>query len=88
MVKNLDDPSKINRDIHVIKMIENPMICLDVLGRIYLAYIRQEKNINLKNTILEQYFIQNKTFYDTFVRLAIQSVPSFQSQNNYYSHWS
>lgn len=87
-VKNLNDPKIIDNDIHVQKMIQYPQICLDVLGRIYLSYINNDKNINIKNSILEKYFINNQKFYNEFIKQAIKFIPSFNKNNDVYIYWS
>jgi hypothetical protein len=85
-VKDLGKASLIDADILVQKMLENPMICMDVIGRIYLAYKNNENNIKqqIKDSILEKYFKLNESALDAFVGQAQRLVPSFQYQNNMY----
>jgi hypothetical protein len=72
-VQNLKN---VNHDILIQKMLQYPAICFDVLARIYLAQIRNE--INIKDTILDTFFTENKKILDRFVAMAIQFIPSFQ----------
>lgn len=81
LVKNLSNNNEINNDEHIKKMLENPYICFDVLARIYLGYKRKEKNINIQNTILEKFFIENEKILNNFVQQAIKFVPSFNINN-------
>jgi hypothetical protein len=85
-VKDLGNASLIDSDILVQKMLENPMICMDVIGRIYLAFMNNENNIKqqIKGSILEKYFKLNGSALDDYVGQAQQFVPSFQYQNQLY----
>jgi len=76
-LKNLD--KNIDKDKYIDKMIENAKICMDVLGRIYLGYIRKE--INILNTRLEKFLKDNQSIFNSFIEQAILLVPSFQIQN-------
>jgi|UniRef100_A0A6C0K6R7 hypothetical protein len=82
-VQNLDNPKQIDEDIHVQMMLQNPMICMDVLGRIYLAYHRNENDLpaKIKGTKLEEYFLKNKGVFVDYVAQAVRRVPSFGIQN-------
>lgn len=80
-VKNLSDPETVDKDVHVDKMMENPKVCLDVLGRIFLGYHRQEGGIHIKGTKLEEFFKINHEFLSGYVKQAIIYVPSFQRKN-------
>lgn len=82
LVKNLSHPEKINNDAHVQKMLQNPYICFDILGRIYLAYIRNEKNVNIQDTDLELFLNTNKKILENYVKQATQYVPSFNINNS------
>lgn len=83
-VQNLSDPRQLDTDPLVQRMLANPSICLDVLGRIYLAWIRNEDGINIGGTFLEAFFKNNKNLMEQFICQAIIYVPSFQIQNNEY----
>jgi hypothetical protein len=65
-------------------MLKYPYVCFDVLGRIYLAYLRKENGINIRGTFLEKFFQENKKILNEFIQQAIIFVPSFQKENNSY----
>ena len=77
-VQNLID---INNDVLVKKMLQYPAICFDVLARIYLAHLRNEEGVEIKNTILEKFFQENQKILNQFVAMAIRFIPSFQKEN-------
>jgi hypothetical protein len=83
-IKNLSDPSKLDQDPHIQRMLKYPYVCFDVLGRIYLAYLRKENGINIRGTFLEKFFQENKKILNEFIQQAIIFVPSFQKENNSY----
>lgn len=61
----------VNENIHVHKMLENQAVCFDVLARLYLGYLRGEKNTeNFKNSKLEKLFLENQDLFNNFIRLA------------------
>jgi hypothetical protein len=78
-VINLSDPNKIKDDKLVKRMLDNYQICIDVIARIYLAYLRKENDINLKDTPLEDFFKKNEALLNFYLAQAIELVPSFQN---------
>jgi len=82
-IQHLSDPSLIQKDTLVPKMLENFNICIDVIGRIYLAYLQREPNVNLKGTLFESFFKEKKVLLDLYLQQAISQVPSFQSFSSY-----
>jgi hypothetical protein len=85
-VKDLGNAKLIDSDPLVQKMLENPLVCMDVIGRIYLAYKNKENGIEnqIKDSIIEKYFKLNEKALDAFVGQAQTIVPSFQYYNNLY----
>jgi hypothetical protein len=85
-VKDLGNAKLIDSDPLVQKMLENPLVCMDVIGRIYLAYKNKENGIEnqIKDSIIEKYFKLNEKALDAFVGQAQTMVPSFQYYNNLY----
>jgi hypothetical protein len=82
-VIHLNDTTQINNDRLIQKMLENYQICIDVIGRIYLGWIRQEEGIQLKNTIIEHFFQQNSKLLNLYVQQAIERIPSFQKKGHH-----
>lgn len=80
-VIHLSDPSTIESDPYISKMMEHAKICTDVLGRIYLAMVRKEPNVHLTGTSLERFFLQHTELWTQYVSQAIRFVPSFQQEN-------
>ena len=80
-VVGLQDPTVVRQDAHILKMLDHAKVCTDVLGRIYLGYLRKEPDVQIHGSILEDFFQQNESVLQQYVQQAIQNVPSFQIQN-------
>jgi len=80
-VIGLHDFQQIQTDPYIPKMIQHAKLCTDVLGRIFLGYIRKEPNLRLEGTVLEQFFRDHWQVWNQYVSQAIQFVPSFQIEN-------
>jgi hypothetical protein len=78
-LKNLDNKYQVNNDPLVQKMLAHPRFCLDVIGRIYLGYIKKE--VNLDDTIFIPFFENNRHLLNQYIKQAIIYVPSFQQKN-------
>lgn len=78
IVINLSNPEIINNDKKVKLMLSNARPCFDVLARIYLAIMRDESNINIAGTELEQFFLKNSELFLKFLEHAVKAIPSFQ----------
>lgn len=69
----------INNNQDVKRLIENATPCFDVIARLYLGFLRKEKNTeNFANTILEEFFSRNKCILDNYLNQAIQTLGSYQ----------
>lgn len=69
----------IDNNEYVSKMLENPLVCFDVIARLYLGYLRKEPTTrNFKGSKLEKYFKENQCMLDNFLNEAIPRIPSFQ----------
>ena len=76
LIRNIQD---IDNNEFVSKMLDNPLVCFDVIARLYLGYIRKEPTTrNFKDSKLEKYFKENKCLLDNFLKEAIPRIPSFQ----------
>lgn len=71
--------NNIDKNEHILLMLKNPKVCFDVLARLYLGFARGEKNTrNFHNTILHEYFVENKTMFENFLQQALGNVASYQ----------
>jgi len=70
--------NNIDKDEHVSLMLENPVVCFDVLARLYLSVLRKEPlSKQFQNTRIQKYFESNKEQLDLFVNQALKLIPSF-----------
>ncbi len=76
-IKNVD------KDEHISLMLDNPVVCFDVLARLYLSVLRNEKYSNqFRGTRLESYFKSNQQQLDLFLKQAVDMIPSFKLTSN------
>ena len=73
----------IEEDEHIDLMLNYPTPCFDVLVRLYLGYIRNEKTMEMiKETKLEKYFTENKDMIEGFLNENFYKIPSYQLKGN------
>jgi len=77
-VIHLSDPEEIRKDTLIPKMLSHYPICMDVIGRIYLAFLRKEKGVHIENTPFQSFFQQHEKLLQLYVSQAVTTVPSFQ----------
>lgn len=77
VLQNLDHPDS---DLHVLKMMQYPQACFDVLARIYLGVIRREPQASkiTPNTTLGRFLHLQQELLDSFLAIALPRVQSFQ----------
>lgn len=77
ILKNLEDP---DNDLLILKMMQNPQACFDVLARIYLGIQRKEKATERidHDSLLARYLRSQHQILDSFLDIALPRVPSFQ----------
>ena len=80
ILKNLVDP---DNDLLILKMMQNPQACFDVLARIYLGIRRKERSTQhiRPESLLARYLQGQHQIIDAFLEIALPRVPSFQAHS-------
>jgi len=78
ILQNLSHPLAVETDPQVELMLNNSRSCFDVLARIYLGYVRKEKELQIKGTKLEEFLIKNSRLFNKFLEDAVHQVTSFK----------
>ncbi len=69
----------IDRNDNIKRLLENAVPCLDVIGRLYLGYLRKEKHTeDYKGTVLEQFFKENHCLLDNYLHQSQNILGSYR----------